>query len=114
MPNKQYKRGYRLELIAIKDLEREGYIAQRSAGSHGIDVIAFLRQSFDHVGIYSAHEILAHKEQPVIRCLMITCSDTKAKRKKDIEYLKDLPTIVSKELWVRKNGKWDIEVLEDE
>lgn len=42
MPNKNYLRGRRLEWQVKKDLEAEGWIALRTAGSHGHwDVIAF-------------------------------------------------------------------------
>ena len=40
--NKNYKRGYDAERRAVMDLRAKGYIACRSAGSHGIfDVWAF-------------------------------------------------------------------------
>jgi Holliday junction resolvase len=46
MPNKNYLRGRRLEWQVKKDLERDGWIAVRTAGSHGHwDIIAFR----DHV-----------------------------------------------------------------
>lgn len=39
--NSNYNRGRRAEYRAIKDLEAAGYIATRSAGSHGIwDIVA--------------------------------------------------------------------------
>lgn len=42
MPNKNYLRGRRFEWQVKKDLEAEGWIALRTAGSHGCwDIIAF-------------------------------------------------------------------------
>ena len=41
MPNKNYKRGVEKERLVIEQLEEVGYIAMRTAGSHGMfDVIA--------------------------------------------------------------------------
>ena len=96
----QYQRGYRIERKAVHVLEELGYKVVRSAGSHGIDLVAALRPS-------------EAKELPVIRMIMVTLSRTSAKRKKDKQYLADLPTLVSKELWVWNGKTFDIETLEE-
>lgn len=42
MPNKQYVRGRTAEYKTIAWLKKQGYVAQRSAGSHGLwDVLAY-------------------------------------------------------------------------
>lgn len=42
MPNKNYQRGRRFEWEVKKDLESQGWIVVRTAGSHGLwDIIAF-------------------------------------------------------------------------
>lgn len=47
LPNANYLRGYRVELLAKKELEKEGYYVVRSAGSHSLfDLIAFDNYDF--------------------------------------------------------------------
>lgn len=96
-----YRRGYVAERKCIKSLEELGYTAIRSGGSKKIDICAFLRTDAEE------------QEQPVIRCIMVTVNQTKAKRSKDLEYLRAmrLPSIVSKELWVWSRGKFISEVI---
>ena len=96
-----YKRGYRVERLAKLKLEGMGYLVIRSGGSKSVDLIAILKK--DNL-----------KEQPIIRAIMVTLNDTPSKKRKDREYLKELPPIVSKELWLYKKGNWLIEEVGDE
>jgi len=90
-----YKRGQKTEERACQELERVGYYASRSAGSHGIwDVVA--------VGPTGIR--------------LIQCKRTKQYYQSDYEQakeqLKGLPVLpgVSREIWVwRDNEGWVIQ-----
>jgi len=102
-----YRRGRELEYKVIRELEKDGYHAQRSAGSHKIDVLAFLKKDQD-------------SEQDVVKAIMVTRDTSPAKRKADIDKLLsyNLPTIVQKELWVycpkKRNNHWVIEFITED
>jgi Holliday junction resolvase len=96
-----YTSGARIEYKAMHELEKEGYLVIRAAGSHGaFDLVALGRN----------------------RVRLIQCKKTNS-RKKDISraYMKDIKQmedarngrelpICTMELWVwRKNGKrWEV------
>ena len=85
MPNNNYLKGRNAEYATIKTLEKQHYFAMRSAGSHKIDVIAFLQKD--------------KLEYPLIKAISVKSG--KYISKKDIKELKDikLPNIVEKQIW---------------
>ena len=92
MPN-NYDRGRRLEDLACRDLRKAGYIAQRTAGSHGPwDVTA--------VGTNGVR--------------LIQVKALGATRDKDRIALLDVvaPPCVSREIWERGRARWLLEVLD--
>lgn len=94
MMNKGYLKGRRAEWRCMKTLEEKGYICVRGAGSHGIDIVAFLSK-----GNSWAVSLVERFDKPLIRAISV-----KAKKyvtSAEIREIKDapLPNIVSKELW---------------
>lgn len=65
MPNKNYLRGRRLEWQVKKDLEDKGWLAVRTAGSHGHwDVIAFKDDDIHDISVKLIQcKVTTHIEQ---------------------------------------------------
>jgi Holliday junction resolvase-like predicted endonuclease len=92
MPN-NYDRGRRLEDLACRDLRKAGYIAQRTAGSHGPwDVTAV---NADGVRLIQVKALGATRDQDRIALLDVAA-----------------PASVSREIWERGRARWILEVLD--
>lgn len=81
LPNANFRKGYRVELLAKAELEKEGYYVVRSAGSHSLfDLVAFdcsgvrliQLKSFSKKG-YSNPQTNWHNEAANI-CIPINCT----------------------------------------
>ena len=89
MPNKNYRKGYRIELIAKKELEANGYSVMRSGGSKGIfDLCAY---DFNHFRLI---QLKSTKRDSYILKQTI----------RDIEDV-EVPANCRKELWIHKDKK---------
>jgi len=113
MVNKNYIRGRNREYMVIKILKKEGYIAQRSAGSHGVDVIAWMNNKlwcFDYKNM--------QPETPIYKFIMVASKFSKKKFQDDKKKLESVPTVLSsRECWFydkTKKNNFDIRVLENE
>lgn len=91
MPNKNYVRGVRLERLAVNELEQDGYIAARTAGSHGV---------FDIHASNQRHVLL-------IQCKSYLPSKKEAKEiaKNALENTPICKHVIV-QLWCRVDGKW--------
>ena len=102
MPNKNYNRGVEKERLAIEQLETVGYIAMRTAGSHGV---------FDVIGLSPTGIRFIQVKRGKEECDVIyDCNLAKEK-------MKDLPRLpnVSYEVWGWHDGKgWIVQEGEGE
>ena len=101
MPNKNYNRGRAAEYSVIAHLKKIGYNAHRSAGSHGCDIICWN---------------VSADEQPLVKAIMVTLNNTKAKIKEDTDKLHSLcfHSIIAQEIWIKKKHGWYIHKVQDE
>jgi Holliday junction resolvase len=87
-----YTRGARLERVARKTLERDGYIVTRSAGSKGpVDLVAWNRQGFRLIQVKKAGAA-----RPITRQQLVALPR---------------PRNASVELWERAGRQWHISHL---
>jgi len=116
MTNKKYIKGRKTEYEVIKVLKKQGYIAQRSAGSHKIDIFAWL----DMNKLKNIHPLIDFIEiaenKPAIRFIMVASKFSERKLKEDIKHLDTVPCKVSRECWfwdITKEDNFDIRIIED-
>lgn len=92
-----YRKGYVVELRAMKDLEKEGHVCIRSSGSHSpVDIVAVK----SHIARFIQVKSLKRKTKKAVTDSMIM-----KRFSDDILKLKTLE-IGEKEIWVWHNRKW--------
>jgi len=93
MPNKNYVKGYKIELMAKKELEDSGHFVVRSSGSHGIiDLIAI---DFNYVRLIQ-----------IKSCSTPRMPSFKDEISKLSDFREKMPGFCRVELWVKGNKEW--------
>jgi len=110
VPNPKYIKGRNAEYAVMRILEKQGYVCTRSAGSHFVDIVAFMKQTSLMDGAFNKFLSSVFEELPLIRAISVKYHKAKPS-KKEIQEVRDwnLPSIVSCELWHKQPRKdWEI------